>query len=131
MAENWLFVIYNQLNMLVLLNPFLNEPSKKDYLLFQDKKADLVISTYVDVIMEKVLKRLGVELPEYTHDIDPTKQTLCDLEWTIPIELINDIDKQYKCKLKSAKKQRSFAETSEKNTKKVKKEEQCTEIKQE
>lgn len=57
--------------------------------------------------MEKVLKRLGVELPDYSHDLDPTKQKYCDLEWSIPMELIGEIDKQYKCKLKMVKKQKS------------------------
>lgn len=87
--------------------------------------------------MEKVLKRLGVELPEYTLDIDPTKQKPCDLEWTIPIELVNDIDKQYKCKLKTTKKQkpstvdRTCIKSDEQSIKRVKKEENCAEVKEE
>lgn len=72
-----------------------------------DKKADLVISTYVDIIMEKVLKRLGVELPEYSEDMDPTKQSPCELEWTIPASLVKDIDDQHKKMLKEVKKRKS------------------------
>lgn len=87
--------------------------------------------------MEKVLKRLGVELPEYILDIDPTKQIPCDLEWTIPVELVNDIDKQYKSKLKSTKKQKpttldqSCVKSDKQNIKRVKKDEDCVEVKQE
>lgn len=71
-----------------------------------DKKADLVISTYVDTIMEKVVKRLGIELPTYTPDDDPTKVKFCELEWTIPTELLKDIDKQFTDFTKAAKKRK-------------------------
>lgn len=72
-----------------------------------DKKVDLVISTYVDTIMEKVLKRLGVELPAYTPEDDPTKAIFCELEWTISVELLKDIDKQYTEFMKAAKKRKA------------------------
>lgn len=72
-----------------------------------DKKADLVISTYVDTVMEKVLKRLGVELPEYSEESDPTKQLSCDTEWTIPLSLVRQIDDQHKQMLKEVKKRKS------------------------
>lgn len=72
-----------------------------------DKKADLVISTYVDTIMEKVLKRLGVELPAYSEADDPTKQPICDLEWSIPIKLVKEIDDKHKQMLKDMKKRKS------------------------
>lgn len=71
-----------------------------------DKKADLVISTYVDTIMEKVLKRLGIELSEYTETDDPTKQPVCNLEWTIPVKLVKEIDDQHKQMLKDIKKRK-------------------------
>lgn len=72
-----------------------------------DKKADLVISTYVDHIMEKVCKRLGVELPEYAADRDPTKQIGGDTDWIIQPNLIKKLNDQYKEKLKTAKKRKS------------------------
>lgn len=72
----------------------------------KDKKADLVISTYVDDILEKVLKRLGVELPEYTTDQDPTKQKFCELEWTISKDSIKHVEKLYDEKLKSTRKRK-------------------------
>lgn len=72
-----------------------------------DKKADLVISTYVDTIMEKVLKRLGVELPDYTPDDDPTKAKFCELEWTIPAQLLKDTDKRCSEFMKAANKRKA------------------------
>ena len=36
-----------------------------------DRKADLVIKDYVDRVMEKLLARLGLEVPEYKRDEDP------------------------------------------------------------
>ncbi|XP_055326948.1 NAD-dependent protein deacetylase Sirt6 isoform X2 [Sitodiplosis mosellana] len=72
-----------------------------------DKKADLVISTYVDTVMEKVLKRLGVELPEYSGENDPTKRLPCDTEWTIAPKLVKEIDDQHKQMLKEIKKRKS------------------------
>lgn len=94
-----------------------------------DKKADLVISTYVDSIMEKVLKRLGIELPKYSVDNDPTKQKICELEWTIGSDVIKHVDKLYSEKIKAAKKRKSDATTpDDKSIKKsnpTKKEEIC------
>ncbi|XP_055622613.1 NAD-dependent protein deacetylase Sirt6-like [Toxorhynchites rutilus septentrionalis] len=60
-----------------------------------DKKADLVISTYVDTIIEKIAKRLGVEIPAYMDQIDPTRANPCSLEWTIPLGDVKTLDKQY------------------------------------
>lgn len=82
-----------------------------------DKKADLVISTYVDTVMEKVLKRLGVELPEYSEANDPTKRAVCEMEWTIPTSLVKDIDNQHKNMLKEAKKRKSEEVLSEQKCK--------------
>lgn len=71
-----------------------------------DKKADLKISMYVDDIMTKVIKRLGIELPEYTEDIDPTKQPNIEMEWTIPPEQVKEMDKIYAAKVKEHSKKR-------------------------
>lgn len=38
-----------------------------------DKKADLIINTYVDNVLENIMKHLGLEIPEYSKGIDPTK----------------------------------------------------------
>lgn len=66
----------------------------------QDKKADLVISTYVDTILERVCEHLGVEIADYSPEKDPTKQDSYALEWTIPSELVKDVEKRYTAKLK-------------------------------
>ena len=42
----------------------------------QDKKADLCIHTYVDDVMRMLMKRLGLEIPEYDPVFDPVKQVL-------------------------------------------------------
>lgn len=74
-----------------------------------DKKADLKISTYVDIIMEKVLKRLGVELPEYCETLDPTKQTDCGIDWNIYPSQIKEIDDRQKQMVKDAKKHKNVS----------------------
>lgn len=67
----------------------------------------MVISTYVDDILEKVLKRLGVELPAYDASIDPTKEKFCELEWTIPAETVKAVEKLYNEKVKAERKRKS------------------------
>lgn len=87
-----------------------------------DKKADLVISTYVDVVMEKVAKRLGIEILEYSADTDPTKLHLCTMEWTIPNKWMKEISSILSEKSKLAKKRKAeladkFEDENEKLTK--------------
>ncbi|KAH8306736.1 hypothetical protein KR044_011619, partial [Drosophila immigrans] len=60
-----------------------------------DKKAHLVISSYIDDILTKVCKRLGVEIPEYTAEMDPTKKTNI-LEWTLPQKNVKEIENKFK-----------------------------------
>lgn len=72
-----------------------------------DKKADLVISTYVDDVMEKVAKRLGVEIPEYSSNSDPTKSELCEMEWTISPELMKVTSAQHSEKVRVARKRKA------------------------
>lgn len=73
-----------------------------------DKKADLVISSYVDVVMEKIMKRLGIEIPSYSADEDPTKKTDCDVHWTIQQERVKELEKVYSAKVKGTKKRKAF-----------------------
>ena len=42
----------------------------------QDKKADLVVNTYVDDVMRLLLKELNVPAIPYNPKLDPTKQLL-------------------------------------------------------
>lgn len=61
----------------------------------------MVVSTYVDTVLEKVCKNLGVEILEYSEVEDPTKQGLFDQEWTIQSEWVKDVEKRYTAKLKA------------------------------
>lgn len=77
-----------------------------------DKKADLVINGYVDDVMERVMKRLGLEIPEYTGADDPTKDTTTAAlvnEWTIPVELVKETEKLYNEMVKGTKKRKPFS----------------------
>lgn len=71
----------------------------------KDKKADLLINTYVDEAMKKVMKKLGLEIPEYSADADPTKR-LEDtvLDWTIRREDISEVKSSYNLYCKKHKK---------------------------
>ncbi|XP_066143133.1 NAD-dependent protein deacetylase Sirt6 [Euwallacea fornicatus] len=50
-----------------------------------DKKADLIINTYVDVVLENIMKHLNLEIPEYSKEVDPTKNQVgyAIVEWDI------------------------------------------------
>ncbi|KMZ04461.1 NAD-dependent protein deacetylase Sirt6 [Drosophila simulans] len=67
-----------------------------------DKKANLIVSSYVDVVLSKVCKLLGVEIPEYSEAADPTKQSK-PMEWTIPTSNVNTFHKQYNKYVKDSK----------------------------
>lgn len=71
-----------------------------------DKKADLVIATYVDAILEKVCKFLGVEIEEYSAEDDPTKKIPCDIEWTIPGQSVKTMEKEYDMRIKELNRKR-------------------------
>ncbi|XP_055387149.1 NAD-dependent protein deacetylase Sirt6 [Condylostylus longicornis] len=91
-----------------------------------DKKADLIISGYVDVIMSKVCKRLGIEIPDYNVEDDPTKMVSKNIEWTIQSEQIKETDKVYSNKLKDYNKKRKLngdieIKDKKENFKKIKK----------
>ena len=62
-----------------------------------DKKADLVIHTYVDKVFEKVLKRLGIEdIPQFDDTLDPTKESHPTAEWTVSAKTIKEVERLYK-----------------------------------
>ncbi|XP_011202344.2 NAD-dependent protein deacetylase Sirt6 isoform X1 [Bactrocera dorsalis] len=74
-----------------------------------DKKADLIISTYVDDVLEKICKRLGIEIPTYNASEDPTKApTAENSEWTIPAHTVKELEKEYNAKLKTFKTQQKL-----------------------
>lgn len=84
-----------------------------------DKKADLIINTYVDDVLIKVMKKLGLEIPEYSHNIDPTKHQLPDtvIEWNILKSDLNKMKLKYD-KLNRDYKKRKSEEKLVSNTKK-------------
>lgn len=88
-----------------------------------EKKADLVIHSYVDDVIEKVLKRLGIEeIPDYSPDDDPTNKSDLSVGWNFKKEEIKEIEKIYK--EKTSRKHKSNRVTDEDETverKKIKK----------
>ncbi|CRL08190.1 CLUMA_CG021003, isoform A [Clunio marinus] len=69
-----------------------------------ESKADLIIHTYVDDVLERVLKRLGIEeIPEYDVSIDPTKNQNCE-SWDFHPLVMKEVDKIYKAR--TSKKQK-------------------------
>lgn len=69
-----------------------------------EKKADIVIHSYVDDVMERVLKRLGIEeIPEYAESIDPTRTREGD-SWNISSAALKELDLVYKEKTSRKKK---------------------------
>ena len=84
----------------------------------QDKKADLLIRCYSDIVMEKVFQKLGMEIPSYNEEKDPVKVTKSFhtdrdaqyIEWTQSTDkakkvqkLADAIDQEWKQKRKQNK----------------------------
>lgn len=88
-----------------------------------EKKADLVIHSYVDVVLEKVLKRLGIEeIPQYDESNDPTKSCVDGQTWNIDATALKEVENLYKIRTSRKNKIESkFEEPIER--KKLKKEE--------
>lgn len=64
-----------------------------------DKKADLVINGNVDDVIMSVMKKLGLEIPEYRSDLDPTRNsdmTSSEMDWTIPMSRVKEMKILYK-----------------------------------
>ncbi|XP_045463580.1 NAD-dependent protein deacetylase Sirt6 [Harmonia axyridis] len=62
----------------------------------QDKKADFIMHTYVDEAIEKIMKRLGLEIPEYSKETDPTKFGGEDNKISIPWDIVREDMKEVK-----------------------------------
>lgn len=76
-----------------------------------DKKADLIINTYVDVVIEKVMKRLGLEIPEYSTETDFSRdEDLINdkkvIDWTTVTTNMAELQKKYDQQWSSYKKRR-------------------------
>nr|CAD7572123.1 unnamed protein product [Timema californicum] len=73
-----------------------------------DRKADLVIHTYVDEMMTELMQLLDLSLPEYDADKDPTKQKHDPvIEWTIDQKQVSTMRKLYEAKCCKSTKKRS------------------------
>lgn len=84
-----------------------------------EKKADLVIHSYVDDVMERVLKRLGIEqIPDYDEKEDPTRNT-DEQTWNYEPGVVKEIEKVFKEKT-SRKKNKSEVKLDEVEKKKIK-----------
>ena len=88
-----------------------------------EKKADLVIHSYVDEVLEKVLKRLGIEeIPECDASEDPTRSPELG-SWNIDTGIIKEVEKVYKEKTSLKKKSDVKLENVGKKKLKTKKDE--------
>ncbi|KAJ8718373.1 hypothetical protein PYW08_002610 [Mythimna loreyi] len=74
-----------------------------------DNKADLIINYYVDDVLEKVMDILGIDIPTYCKEENPTLEALQrPLEWTIDRRDVVQIEKIFKAKCKGVKKKRTL-----------------------
>jgi mono-ADP-ribosyltransferase sirtuin 6 len=70
-----------------------------------EKKADLVIHSYVDEVLVKVLKRLGIEeIPEYCAEDDPTAKEDLSVSWNIPKKAMHEVEVKFKERTDKGKK---------------------------
>lgn len=56
--------------------------------------------------MTKVMKKLGIEIPDYNREEDVTKDLATEVEWTIQSENIKEVEKIYDAKTKDFSKKR-------------------------
>lgn len=88
----------------------MNKGKRKQHnFILQDKKADLIINGNVEDIMTNVMKKLGLEIPHYTSDMDPTRnsdRTSIEMDWTIPTTRIKEMKLLYKKVCKPTKRKR-------------------------
>ncbi|KAJ8927768.1 hypothetical protein NQ314_019772 [Rhamnusium bicolor] len=73
-----------------------------------DRKADLIINCFADVVLSKVMKKLSLEIPDYSPHFDPTKDHLpCTVvEWNIRQSDKRKIKNQYEKLCKDYKKRK-------------------------
>ncbi|KOB79235.1 putative chromatin regulatory protein sir2 [Operophtera brumata] len=71
-----------------------------------DKKAELVINYYVDEVLERVMKILGLEIPPYSEEDNPTKTACAVLDWTVNRGDVKALEKVFQSTRKGLKKKR-------------------------
>lgn len=75
---------------------------------FQDRKADLVIHTYVDDLMKSLMEILQVDIDPYDELNDPTKIINRIIDWTIYDDNIIEIREMRKNALRNKKRKKSM-----------------------
>lgn len=85
-----------------------------------EKKADLVIHSPVDEVMERVLKRLGIEeIPEHSETDDPTRNNE-GCNWNFSKKIFKEVEKTYKEKTcRKKKNEEKFEPIDKKKRKKI------------
>ncbi|XP_028141135.1 NAD-dependent protein deacetylase Sirt6 [Diabrotica virgifera virgifera] len=73
-----------------------------------DKKVDLIINSYVDDVISRIMKKLGLEIPDYSTEVDPTKNQLPSsvIEWNILKTNIDEFRDKYDVLVREYKKLR-------------------------
>lgn len=69
----------------------------------------MVINGNVDDVMMSVMKNLGIVIPDYKSDEDPTRNadmTSCEMDWTIPTSWVKEMKLLYKKVCKPTKRKR-------------------------
>lgn len=91
----------------------------------QDRKADLLIHSYVDEVMSLLMEKLGLTIPEYSRDKDPVLLSSDSrlVEWTIPQSDVHKMRVVYESKCCKGKNKRTLKEEFTTDGKKIKKEE--------
>ncbi|XP_050297223.1 NAD-dependent protein deacetylase Sirt6 [Anthonomus grandis grandis] len=88
-----------------------------------DKKADLIINYYVDEVFEQIMRHLCLEIPEYSPDLDPTKNQVpyACISWDISKEQLLKWKKLYEERVKHFRENKKPANCKQ-TKRKVKKE---------
>lgn len=82
----------------------------------------MIINAYVDEVLMKIMKKLGLEIPEYDTTTDPTKiENVNDkkrlLEWTIRKSYIEDAQSLYDIYCRKKRRRTIKKDKKEVNTK--------------
>ncbi|XP_077285143.1 sirtuin 6 [Arctopsyche grandis] len=98
-----------------------------------DNKADLIINSYVDEILQHIMTNLDKKIPEYNREMDPTKS--CDIhEWTISKQQLKQTRTLFKKQCDGVSKKRVLVKKSQPvqksqiKNKKIKKENDVTKV---
>ncbi|KAK5649412.1 hypothetical protein RI129_000441 [Pyrocoelia pectoralis] len=89
-----------------------------------DKKADLIIHSYVDEVLIKIMKCLQLDIPQYTEDLDPTKRKNIEIvEWNYLRVNVVDMKNMFNAHTKKFKQIKLEKKLKRKNEDEFKKEE--------